>query len=210
MKKAFTMIELIFVIVVLGILAAVAVPRLTNIQNEARASVEKATIGDLRTGLTTLATKLRVNPNKSNIAVNVDGTDGSVYEINLSASDFEGTYPKALSLGKAVTDSNVSILAEKNSVRTQNADLNNLKVSTTTQVSAQNVIDAPRAVFAIVLNQSVDDNKWIEYRETNSTSYIKGPASDSTSGVTDAEVTITNVDGWKYSNQTGSIVFIEN
>ena len=45
MKKAFTLIELIFVIVVIGILAAVAVPKFTNLKQSAEvASVVKTTI----------------------------------------------------------------------------------------------------------------------------------------------------------------------
>ena len=39
MKRAFTMIELIFVIVILGILAAVAIPKLSATRDDARVSV---------------------------------------------------------------------------------------------------------------------------------------------------------------------------
>ncbi|MDO2409623.1 type II secretion system protein [Campylobacter magnus] len=46
MKKGFTMIELIFVIVILGILASVAIPRLAGTREDAEIS---ATIANLRT-----------------------------------------------------------------------------------------------------------------------------------------------------------------
>ena len=45
-KQAFTMIELIFVIVVLGILASVAIPKLAASRNDASASVVALSLGD--------------------------------------------------------------------------------------------------------------------------------------------------------------------
>jgi prepilin-type N-terminal cleavage/methylation domain-containing protein len=39
MKKAFTMIELIFVIVIIGILATIAIPKLNSTTNEAKKSI---------------------------------------------------------------------------------------------------------------------------------------------------------------------------
>jgi prepilin-type N-terminal cleavage/methylation domain-containing protein len=53
MKKAFTMIELIFVIVVIGILAAVAIPRLTASRTDAMISVGLTEIGQLVTEMST-------------------------------------------------------------------------------------------------------------------------------------------------------------
>ena len=46
MKKAFTMIELIFVIVILGILAAVAIPKLSATRNDAKISALAMSIGN--------------------------------------------------------------------------------------------------------------------------------------------------------------------
>ena len=47
MKKGFTMIELIFVIVILGILAAVAIPRLASTANDAKVGTAESFIGTL-------------------------------------------------------------------------------------------------------------------------------------------------------------------
>jgi len=47
MKKAFTMIELIFVIVIIGILASVAIPKLAGTANEAKKSMVLGFMGSL-------------------------------------------------------------------------------------------------------------------------------------------------------------------
>ena len=52
MKKGFTMIELIFVIVILGILASVAIPRLASTRTDAEIS---AAVGNIRTLISDVA-----------------------------------------------------------------------------------------------------------------------------------------------------------
>ena len=58
MKKGFTMIELIFVIVILGILASVAIPRLAATRTDAEIS---AAVANIRTFLSDVASYYAVN-----------------------------------------------------------------------------------------------------------------------------------------------------
>lgn len=52
-QKAFTLIELVMVIVILGILAAVAIPKFTDISTDAKKAAEQATVGAVRAGIGT-------------------------------------------------------------------------------------------------------------------------------------------------------------
>jgi len=53
MKKGFTLIELVFVIVVIGILSAIAIPRFAATRDDAVVSKGRATVGALRSALAT-------------------------------------------------------------------------------------------------------------------------------------------------------------
>lgn len=51
MKKAFTLVELIFVIVIIGVLAAVAIPKFTKLTDNAKISTELSTASSVQTAL---------------------------------------------------------------------------------------------------------------------------------------------------------------
>lgn len=60
-EQGFTLIELIVVIVILGILAAFAIPRFVNLQNDARVSVLQGITGSLQAASALVYSKSLIN-----------------------------------------------------------------------------------------------------------------------------------------------------
>ena len=82
-EQGFTLIELIVVIVILGILAAFAIPRFVNLQNDARRSVLQGISGSLQAASALAYSKALVsNPvqtgSSGTISVPGAGTNGTV------------------------------------------------------------------------------------------------------------------------------------
>ena len=70
----FTLIELIVVIVILGVLAAVALPRFTSLQSDARAAKANALAGSIRAAATLAKSTALVRGSACNASVTMEGS----------------------------------------------------------------------------------------------------------------------------------------
>ncbi len=76
-SKAFTLIELVMVILLIGILAAVVLPKFVNLTGQANKAASQGIIGSLGEGITTQFSKNLVN-NDLSTYVTVKGASGSI------------------------------------------------------------------------------------------------------------------------------------
>jgi prepilin-type N-terminal cleavage/methylation domain-containing protein len=91
MKKAFTLIELIFVIVIIGVLASVAIPKFKNLTTHAKSSGVKSVVTSIQSSIDNIHGQWIINDNYKWI-----GADGKDH-----TEDFNNStgYPKKLDDG---------------------------------------------------------------------------------------------------------------
>jgi general secretion pathway protein G len=100
LKHAFTMIELIFVIIIIGILATIAIPRFGTMENHAVIASGRSDVMSIRAAISTLRQKSFVTGNSAYVThLDNTGTGGinaagvKIFDNNGTATDTLLTYP---------------------------------------------------------------------------------------------------------------------
>jgi type II secretory pathway pseudopilin PulG len=174
------MIELVFVIVILGIMAAVAVPKFTGIQDDALISSEKTTVGIARQGASMLYGKRLVRG--TDFDVTLADKDGAQYtaRVVFNSSSY---YPVTLDINSS-KDGN-SIPTAGGTISTDMSD---------------------GMTFGLVAEPESIVNQWERNRTRTGTDSVTehiGPASRS---ITDTNAEIHQGNYWEYNNTTGKII----
>ncbi|MNQ11349.1 Fimbrial protein precursor [compost metagenome] len=85
-QKGFTLIELVVVIVILGVLAAVALPRFMNATDDAHTSAVQGTGGALAAGVALVRSQWELNRVKGIAAPNLNVTGFGANDVDVNAS----------------------------------------------------------------------------------------------------------------------------
>ncbi len=93
MKKAYTLIELVFVIVIIGVLASVAIPKFTNLTKNAKSSGIKSVVTSVQASIDNIHGKWIIDDSMKQFK-GADGNEHSLsadgYPLTLDANDGKG------------------------------------------------------------------------------------------------------------------------
>lgn len=88
LQKGFTLIELVIVLVILGMLAAIVIPRYANLQTEALSAAQAAMSGSVKSSYAIYIAENKTNPTVTQLGANIQGGSAAATGIEV---DIDGT-----------------------------------------------------------------------------------------------------------------------
>lgn len=86
-KGGFTLIELVMIIIILGILAAVAIPKYVDLTGDARRSAIKAGLGGIKSAWGIQIGRVKTEPSLTTLIAGMDGATTVGANIGISIAD---------------------------------------------------------------------------------------------------------------------------